>query len=154
MNISTNDERLKIRTLYSLARFADDQYVRTCGYLNSSEFEARADLMRKFGSDASKTRLIEPNSYFNRILSKQFDMDREHVRMVTQNRDAYLLRAVQCYLSCLASDSSSDQTDNACVFRLVSLWTENMSQASVITFYNIEFPTTYSNRSYHISRTY
>lgn len=111
-----------------MARFADDQYVRMCAYLSSSEFEARADLMRKFGSDASKTRLIEPNSYFNRLLNKQFDMDREDVYALTSNRDVYLIRAVDCYLKCLTRTTRGNKIDYTCVFRLVSLWTENSSQ--------------------------
>lgn len=127
---SASDESLRTRAFYSLARFADEQYECTCAYLRSSEFETRADLMRKFSSDASKTRLIEPNSYFSRLLTKQFDMDRDDVRALAHHRDAYLSRAVQFYLKCLVSSESSDQRDNACVFRLVSLWTENMSQVT------------------------
>lgn len=99
-----------------------------CAYLNSSEFEARADLMRKFGSDASKTRVIEPNSYFNRLLNKQFDMDREDVSALTSSRDAYLARAIDCYLKCLKYTTNGNKIDNTCVFRFVSLWTENSFQ--------------------------
>lgn len=126
-----SDDKLRTRALYSLARFADTQYQRTCGYLSSSEFEARAALMRKFSLDASKTRIVEPNSYFSRLLSKQFDMDRDDVRAVAANRDAYLFRAIQCYLKCLLASPAGNRIDNACVFRFVSLWTENAFQVSV-----------------------
>lgn len=133
---------LCLKANYSLARFADEQYVKTCAYLRSSEFEAQAELMRKFGSDANKIELIEPNSYFKRILCKQFDMDREDVRLVKANKEAYLGKAIKCYLKCLLlSAGSEDVRDNACVFRLVSLWTENTALVSGIEQMLLKIPT-------------
>lgn len=116
-------------TFHSLAAFADVQYKNVCEYVKSKQFEEHAELMRKFQQESTKIKVIEPNSYFNLLLHKQYDLDREEMRSLMENRESYLLKSIEYYLKCLQLGSSN--YENTSVFRVVSLWTENCTNANV-----------------------
>lgn len=127
-NLDSSAEKFSLifDSFYSLAKFADTQYQNICDYVKSKAFEEHSELMRKFQVESNKTKLIEPNSHFNFILQKQYDIDREDVNSLLENKENFLCKSIKNYLYCLEL-GSNQQTDNFCIFRLVSLWTQNSS---------------------------
>lgn len=92
--------------------------------------------MRQFQQERNRVQIVEPNSYFNMILNKQFEQDKEEIRRLLAQRQDYLCKAIEAYLFCLqyggknqqkSADNDNIQLDhqNICVFRLISLWTQN-----------------------------
>ena len=92
--------------------------------------------MRQFQLERSRVQIVEPNSYFNLILRKQFEQDKEEIRRLLAQRMDYLCKAIEAYLFCLQYGGKHTTKNNAtaethldhqniCVFRLISLWTQN-----------------------------
>lgn len=116
--------RLIVDSFFSLAKFADCHYQNISDYLNSKSFEEHAELVKKFQLESSKTQIIDPNSHFNLILNKQYNIDKEEMDHLIDNKETYLCKSINYYLYCLELGSDHQQ-DNYCAFRLVSLWTQN-----------------------------
>lgn len=127
-NLYSSPEKLNLifDSFYSLAKFADTQYQSICEYIKSKSFEEHSELMRKFQIESTKTKVIEPNSHFNFILNKQYDIDREDIKALLESKEDYLCKSIKYYLYCLELGSNKQQ-DNYSIFRLVSLWTQNSS---------------------------
>jgi ataxia telangiectasia mutated family protein len=141
-NLDTKPEKLDliVDSFYSLAKFADAQYQSICEYIKSKSFEEHSELMRQFQIEKTKTQSIEPEGYFYRLLDKQYQLDREDMTVLLENREEYLCKAIKYYLNCLElgqvvscekNCESSLQSDNFSIFRLISLWTQNSNNQNV-----------------------
>ncbi|CAF0940395.1 unnamed protein product, partial [Brachionus calyciflorus] len=130
LDSQTDKFDLIVDSFFSLAKFADTQYQNICDYVKSKSFEEHAELMKKFQQESNKTKIIDPTSQFNFILHKQYDIDREEMRNLLENKEIYLCKAIKYYLYCLELGSNQKQ-DSYSVFRIVSLWTQNSSNLNV-----------------------
>jgi ataxia telangiectasia mutated family protein len=74
---------------------------------------------------------------FNVILHKQFEIDKEEIKVLYSNKETYLCKSIEAYLNCLelgidnADDKSCQNFASICIFRLVSLWTQNSQSIKV-----------------------
>ena len=112
---------------FSLAKFADLQFQNICDYMKSSTFDQKQDLIKKFRAEAKLVETTEPNSRCYMILRKQIDMNEREVKVLYDDRDEYLCKAIENYLHCLELGDDHDMR----IFRLISLWTQNMANLGV-----------------------
>ena len=81
--------------------------------------------MRQFQIEKTRVSIVEPNSYFNMILHKQFEIDKAEIQAIFSDKIDYLCKSIEAYLYCLEFGGKSMNHQNICIFRLVSLWTQN-----------------------------
>lgn len=81
--------------------------------------------MRQFQLEKTRVSIVEPNSYFNMILHKQFEIDKAEMQAIFSDKIDYLCKSIEAYLYCLEFGGKSMNHQNICIFRLVSLWTQN-----------------------------
>jgi len=98
--------------------------------MKSTSFEEHTELMRQFQLERTRVSIVEPNSYFNLILHKQFEQDKAELRALYTHKMDYLCKSVEAYLYCLEFGGEGGREvslnhQNICVFRVVSLWTQN-----------------------------
>ena len=69
---------------------------------------------------------------FNVILHKQFEIDKEEMSKLFEDKDEYLCKSVEAYLYCLELGLQNTGFDEIKpIFRLVSLWTQNSKNLKV-----------------------
>ncbi|KAH3729489.1 hypothetical protein DPMN_055461, partial [Dreissena polymorpha] len=122
----------------SLARYADTQYQNIVNYMRSSTFEAKQSLMRESKAEAERLREVMGEtakerkaprdvSRYLRTLEKQSEIDEHELESMNQDRNIFLLKAVENYVKCLRSGDEH----NLRVFRLTSLWFNNVDNELV-----------------------
>jgi ataxia telangiectasia mutated family protein len=129
---------LVVNAFHSLAKFADVQYQSTCEFIKSKSVGEHSEVIKQLQIEKNKTKSIEPEGHFYRVLNNQHKMDSEEMNELQGDKEEYLWGAVRNYLNCLelgqkVYESANDtlQTGNSCIFRLVSLWTENSCDSEV-----------------------
>ena len=65
--------------------------------------------------------------YF-RIILKQAEIDKKELKSLLDDRNMYLVRAMDCYLRCL---EASDQSLDTRIFRVCSLWFQNAADDEI-----------------------
>ncbi|WAR09126.1 ATM-like protein [Mya arenaria] len=107
------DKETSVDAYLSLARYADTQYQNIVNYMRSSTFEAKQTLMRNAKEEAERLR--------------ESEIDELELSRMQEDRQLFLLKAVQNYIQCLRSGD----THNLRVFRLTSLWFNNIDNELV-----------------------
>jgi len=129
LNLSSEKMSLISNSFYSLGKFADEKYQSICEHMKSTSFEEHTELMRQFQLERTRVSIVEPNSYFNLILHKQFEQDKAELRGLFALKMDYLCKSAEAYLYCLEFGTGGREVSvnhqNICVFRVVSLWTQN-----------------------------
>jgi hypothetical protein len=123
--------RFVCKAFLSLGKFADRQYQNMCEYIKSTAFEQHAELMKKFQAEKACAQIVEPNSYFNLILNKQIQIDREEIKTLIDDQDLFLCKSIENYVQFLQMDNSNSEEESFCIFRLVSLWMQNSKNSNV-----------------------
>ncbi|XP_052812043.1 serine-protein kinase ATM-like isoform X2 [Mya arenaria] len=124
------DKETSVDAYLSLARYADTQYQNIVNYMRSSTFEAKQTLMRNAKEEAERLREVMGESAkdrYLRTLEKQSEIDELELSRMQEDRQLFLLKAVQNYIQCLRSGD----THNLRVFRLTSLWFNNIDNELV-----------------------
>ena len=69
---------------------------------------------------------------FNVILHKQFEIDKEEMSKLFEDKEEYLCKSVEAYLYCLELGLQNTGFDEIKpIFRFVSLWTQNSKNIKV-----------------------
>ncbi|XP_064297316.1 serine-protein kinase ATM isoform X2 [Phalacrocorax carbo] len=112
----------KMKAFLSLARFSDNQYQRIENYMKSSEFENKQALLKKAKEEVGllRERRVQTNRYTVKV-QREVELDECAIRALTGDRESFLCKAVENYISCLLSGEEHDMW----IFRLCSLWLEN-----------------------------
>ncbi|CAG2055734.1 unnamed protein product, partial [Timema podura] len=121
----------------SLARFADGQYQNLVHYTKSAVFETKQKGIVEAQVALEKLRK-EPHTdemkKMSSILSRQKSIDTLEVENTEKEKKNYLILAVKYYCQSLQRGDKH----NLQVFRLVSLWLDNMSHDALADILNIE----------------
>ncbi|XP_052526848.1 serine-protein kinase ATM isoform X2 [Tympanuchus pallidicinctus] len=112
----------KTKAFLSLARFSDNQYQRIENYMKSSEFENKQALLKKAKEEVGllRERRVQTNRYTVKV-QRELELDECAIHALTEDRQRFLCKAVENYISCLLSGEEHDMW----IFRLCSLWLEN-----------------------------
>lgn len=112
----------KTKAFLSLARFSDNQYQRIENYMKSSEFENKQALLKKAKEEVGllRERKVQTNRYTVKV-QRELELDECAIHALTEDRQRFLCKAVENYISCLLSGEEHDMW----IFRLCSLWLEN-----------------------------
>uniref|UniRef100_H0ZQW0 Serine-protein kinase ATM n=1 Tax=Taeniopygia guttata TaxID=59729 RepID=H0ZQW0_TAEGU len=112
----------KMKAFLSLARFSDNQYQRIENYMKSSEFENKQALLKKAKEEVGliRERRVQTNRYTVKV-QRELELDEGAIQALTEDRNRFLCKAVENYISCLLSGEEHDMW----IFRLCSLWLEN-----------------------------
>ncbi|TSP46813.1 Serine-protein kinase ATM [Bagarius yarrelli] len=122
------ERRQKTQAFLSLARFSDAQYQSIQNYMKSSEFENKQALLKKAREevDLMKERKVLDNRYTVKV-QRELKLDVCALDNLKADRRCFLLKAVENYTRCLALGEEHDSW----VFRLASLWLENVDAKDV-----------------------
>ncbi|XP_011154175.2 serine-protein kinase ATM [Harpegnathos saltator] len=120
-------------TQVALARFADAQYEQISEYMKSSTYES----LKEYARTAIKvdTTQMTKNQDLKRavmINQKQSTNDAAELESIEQEKRNYLSQALKYYLRTL----QRSEEHNLLIFRLVSLWLDNMFDEEVNEFLN------------------
>ncbi|XP_014473077.1 PREDICTED: serine-protein kinase ATM [Dinoponera quadriceps] len=118
-------------TQVALARFADAQYEQISDYMRSSAYES----LKEYARSAVKVNTAQMNQDLKRavVLSqRQSTNDEAELESIKRERRNYLSQAFKYYLRTL----QSSEEHNLLIFRLVSLWLDNMFGEEVNEFLN------------------
>ncbi|XP_065586131.1 serine-protein kinase ATM [Cyrtonyx montezumae] len=112
----------KTKAFLSLARFSDNQYQQIDNYMKSSEFENKQALLMKAKEEVGllRERRVQTNRYTLKV-QRELELDECAIHALTEDRQRFLCKAVENYISCLLSGEEHDMW----IFRLCSLWLEN-----------------------------
>ncbi|OXB72350.1 UNVERIFIED_CONTAM: hypothetical protein H355_006200 [Colinus virginianus] len=112
----------KTKAFLSLARFSDNQYQQIENYMKSSEFENKQALLKKAKEEVGllRERRVQTNRYTVKV-QRELELDECAIHALTEDRQRFLCKAVENYISCLLSGEEHDMW----IFRLCSLWLEN-----------------------------
>ncbi|XP_047662626.1 serine-protein kinase ATM isoform X3 [Tachysurus fulvidraco] len=121
-------QSLKTQSFLSLARFSDAQYQSIQNYMKSSEFENKQALLEKAREEVElmKERKVLDNRYTVKV-QRELKLDVRALDNLKADRRRFLLKAVENYTRCLALGEEHDTW----VFRLASLWLENVDMKDV-----------------------
>lgn len=121
-------QRQKTQAFLSLARFSDAQYQSIKNYMRSSEFENKQALLEKAREEVElmKERKVVDNRYTVKV-QRELKLDVRALDNLKADRRRFLLKAVENYTHCLALGEEHDTW----VFRLASLWLENVDAKNV-----------------------
>ncbi|XP_060761720.1 serine-protein kinase ATM [Neoarius graeffei] len=121
-------QRQKTQAFLSLARFSDLQYESIKNYMRSSEFENKRALLEKAREEVElmKERKVTDNRYTVKV-QRELKLDVRALDNLKADRRRFLLKAVENYTHCLALGEEHDTW----VFRLASLWLENVDTKDV-----------------------
>ncbi|XP_034170693.2 serine-protein kinase ATM [Pangasianodon hypophthalmus] len=121
-------QRQKTQAFLSLARFSDAQYQSIKNYMRSSEFENKQALLEKAREEVElmKERKVHDNRYTVKV-QRELKLDVRALDNLKADRRRFLLKAVENYTRCLALGEEHDTW----VFRLASLWLENVDAKNV-----------------------
>lgn len=122
-----DNKSIETTTYYKLAKFTDLQLQQINNFINSSTFEEKQDLIKKFKNESKEIEKLEPDSKFFLILRKQLDIDEKELKILNQDKETYLCKSIENYLNCLEYGNDYDIH----MFRLISLWTQNYSNLKV-----------------------
>lgn len=123
-------DKLHISGYKILAKFADAQYREVVEYMTSKEFEHKRNLAREAKQEISKTSsnpIQGQNQKYLCLLQKNYKMDHRDFTNILDQKEKFLLCAVENYIKCL---SLSDE-DDLLMYRICSLWFENTQSASL-----------------------
>jgi len=125
------------------------QYQNITEFLNSTSFEEHRELMKKLQAEKLRVQVVEPTNYLKTLIGKQHDIDQEEIKQMLNDQENYLCKAIENYLEYLRFgedfiDSNQTQPENVkeesnyksqqqvfAIFRLVSLWTQNIKNIKV-----------------------
>ncbi|GLG95164.1 Serine/threonine-protein kinase ATM [Gryllus bimaculatus] len=115
----------------ALARFADGQYQNLSNYFKSRAYEVKKQWIEKAAQDIEDLKKL-PNRTKDDdrtivLKQRQSKIDNEELYTTRQQKDKYLADAVKYYLQCLAYGDRN----NLDVFRVASIWLENMLHSSL-----------------------
>ena len=121
------DKKIETDTYFKLAKFTDLQLQQVNNFINSSTFEEKQDLIKKFKSESKEIEKLEPNGKFYTILRSQLDIDEKELKILNYDKETYLCKSIENYLNCLEFGNDHDIH----MFRLIALWTQNNTNVKV-----------------------
>jgi ataxia telangiectasia mutated family protein len=122
-----NNKTIETDTYFKLAKFTDLQLQQVNNFINSSTFEEKQDLIKKFKSESKEIEKLEPNGKFYTILRSQLDIDEKELKILNHDKETYLCKSIENYLNCLEFGNDHDIH----MFRLIALWTQNNTNIKV-----------------------
>ena len=121
------NKKIETATYFKLAKFTDLQLQQINNFINSSTFEEKQDLIKKFKSESKEIEKLEPNGKFYTILRSQLDIDEKELKVLNQDKETYLCKSIENYLNCMEFGNDYDIH----MFRLIALWTQNNANVKV-----------------------
>ena len=114
-----------------LAAYADCLYRDVVAYLESRDFETHQKLMKirqEKAAELGKLKSAASDQEVRRaalFLNQESVKDQSEYDTLIEQRQSYLLQAVENYLICLAQSSQSDGSFDVRISRFISLWFDN-----------------------------
>lgn len=110
----------------SVARYSDLEYQRIVNYMNSSNYQAKQEVMQSSYQEIQKLKnlknqLNEDEKRTLKIMMKQIEIDEEEINVLQKTKMEFLNKAVENYLKCLKGTNCHDLR----IFQLTSLWFQN-----------------------------
>lgn len=124
----------QVKAYQAIAKYSDREYNQICVHMKSNQFEMKMQtIARNEETLAESNRQIKAamSNDTKRALSivtSNVNIDKKEVESIETEKSKYLLLAIKNYLKmCYLSDEFNDTT----VFRIISLWFANISNADV-----------------------
>ncbi|KFM79170.1 Serine-protein kinase ATM, partial [Stegodyphus mimosarum] len=115
---------------FAVARYADGQYQSIMNYKKSTAYQMKQVLMHSSKEEARKLKSKDNNEDQRKthvIMAKQSLIDQEEMAALEADQKKFLEKAIINYLKCLCGTDTHD----VWIFRLISLWFENLSHKEI-----------------------
>lgn len=133
----------QVKAYEAIAKYADREYNQICLHMKSNEFGTKKQTIARNeqtiaqNNGPSKSTMSSDTKRALAIMHGNVNIDKKEVQTIETEKAKFLLLAVTNYLKiCYLSDEFNDRT----VFRIISLWFANKTNAEVTTVVRSELP--------------
>lgn len=125
----------------AIAKYADREYDRICCHMKSNEFGTKKQTIAKneetLAENGQQRGMSNDTKRALHIMSANVSIDKREVHSIEVEKSKFLLLAITNYLKI---SYLNDEFDDRTVFRIISLWFANKSNAEVTAIVRSELP--------------